>query len=121
MDYINHRTASELCRPSDLRLSAKLVPAWSARRISYGGNLGFLDRTDKVYCPKMLKILNKVNSDSSTAETKRHRVQNAYSTAHGVAVNIGRAIFVSFRILRFVQDVRIQLLPRNNRCILSHP
>jgi hypothetical protein len=44
-------SASELCRPSDRRLSTKLVPtflraegvAWSAQPIPTAVNLGFLD------------------------------------------------------------------------------
>jgi hypothetical protein len=41
-------SASELYRPSDRRLSAKLIPtfcAWSAQRIPTAVNLGFLDRS----------------------------------------------------------------------------
>jgi hypothetical protein len=44
--------ASELCRPSDRRLSAKLVPTFAGRRYyvvsptyPYGRILGFLDRS----------------------------------------------------------------------------
>jgi hypothetical protein len=41
------QSASELYRPSDRRLSAKLVPtfAWSAQRIPTSVNPGFLDRS----------------------------------------------------------------------------
>jgi hypothetical protein len=44
-------SVSELYQPSESHLSAMLVPsfadsaAWSARRITYGRNLGFLDRS----------------------------------------------------------------------------
>jgi hypothetical protein len=46
------RPSSELYRPSDRRMSAKLVPtfadrvvAWSAQRIPTAVNIGFLDRS----------------------------------------------------------------------------
>jgi hypothetical protein len=50
------QSASELYRPSDLRLSAKLVSTFADRgchvvsvRNPYGRNLGFLDRS-RCYC-----------------------------------------------------------------------
>jgi hypothetical protein len=74
----------------------------------------------KTLC-NVLKHLNKVNSDSSTAESKGTDFRNPIWLLMESVVNIESARLVSFCILRFVQDVRIQLLLRNNICILSHP
>jgi hypothetical protein len=55
------KSVIELYRPSDRRLSAKLVPtfadggvAWSVWRIPYGHNLCFLDRTSLEHSHKVL-------------------------------------------------------------------